>query len=576
MDAQQQDPLDAAVAAANAAPNDPAAWQALANLLADRGQADLAIQCFRRVVQLDPADGLSFRRLGELHLGNRNYDPGVDALRRAVELMPDNARTLFLLAQGLDLQNKVDEAATIYTKVQQLAPRDVTRLTLATQLKFVYDSMEDLLRTREKIERGIAELLAEGFQLPIDRIPASPLLLLAYQGFNDRDVMRDYAKLFAPPPPITFPAKPAASAAGPKRDQGDRIRVGFISLNLHDHTIGRVNKGLIAQLDRSQFEVFVLSIGSADDPFIRQHADQYIKIPTTPLDARPLIARQQLDILFYTDIGMDAFTYTLAHSRLAPVQCVTWGHPSTTGIPTIDYYVSSELLESDEAEQHYTEKLVKLPNLSVYYYRPAKPQVAFDRRAIGLDDSVNIYGCLQSLYKFHPEFDTLLDQILEQDPRGVIIIPRGNSRHWDETLMRRLTRTIPRTVDRVRFINPVPYEQYLALTAACDVMLAPIHFGAGNTSYEALAFGVPVVTLPSKMLKGRITHALYRAMSMTDCVASSPDEYVALAVRLGTDKAFRRATSEKILATNQVLYENPTGVRDLENFLRQAVAVTQG
>src|ERR1041384_519096 len=75
----------------------------------------------------------------------------------------------------------------------------------------------------------------------------------------------------------------------------------------------------------------------------------------------------QLDILFYTDIGMDSFTYTLAHSRLAPVQCVTWGHPSTTGIPTIDYYISSEALETEGAEQCYTETLVQLRNLPIYY-----------------------------------------------------------------------------------------------------------------------------------------------------------------------------------------------------------------
>jgi predicted O-linked N-acetylglucosamine transferase (SPINDLY family) len=553
--------IESAVAAAKASPNDPAVWRNLAALLVERGQDDAAIQCLFRVVQIDPNDGMAYRQLGELLLGIRNFDQGVDATRRAVELMPDNLRALFQLAQGLDLQNRVDEAAATYRKVHERAPRDVTRLTLATQLKHVYDSMDDLLRTREKVERGIAELLREGFQLPIDRIPASPMMLLAYHGLNDRDILRDYAKLFAPPPAVTLDPRPPQRA---------RIRVGFISLNLGDHTIGKVNRGLIAQLDRTQFEVFALQIGPATDPFLRQHADRVVNIPTTPLDARPLIAQQQLDILFYTDIGMDSYTYTLAHSRLAPVQCVTWGHPSTTGIPTIDYYVSSELLESDEAEQHYTEKLVKLPNLSVYYYRPAEPQAAFDRRTIGLDDDTHLYGCLQSLFKFHPEFDVLMDGILQQDSKGVIIIPRGNSRYWDEALMRRLTRTMPRTIDRVRLINGRPFEQYLALTAACDVMLAPIHFGAGNTSYEALAYGVPVVTLPSKMLKGRITHALYRAMNMSDCVANSPGEYIDLAVRLGTDKDFRRATRERILATNPALYQNPAGVRDLENFFRSA------
>jgi predicted O-linked N-acetylglucosamine transferase (SPINDLY family) len=114
------------------------------------------------------------------------------------------------------------------------------------------------------------------------------------------------------------------------------------------------------------------------------------------------------------------------------------------------------------------------------------------------------------------------------------------------------------------------YEQYLRFTAACAVTLAPIHFGAGNTSYEAFAFGTPTVTLPSPYLKGRITHGLYRAMNVLDCIADSPQRYAALAVQLGTDAEFSRSVRAKILAANDVLYENPAGVRDLETYLSLA------
>ena len=79
--------------------------------------------------------------------------------------------------------------------------------------------------------------------------------------------------------------------------------------------------------------------------------------------ARRQIAAAELDIVFYPDIGMEALTYFLAFARLAPVQCVTWGHPVTTGIPALDYFVSSELLEPDGAEAHYAERLVRLPRL---------------------------------------------------------------------------------------------------------------------------------------------------------------------------------------------------------------------
>ena len=135
-------------------------------------------------------------------------------------------------------------------------------------------------------------------------------------------------------------------------------------------------RGMIAQLSRDKFVVTVLSVGSHSDSmarWIQQHSDNYVEVPFHLPAARRLIAHQCLDVLFYTDLGMDSITYTLAHSRLAPVQCVTWGHPVTTGIDTIDYFISSEHLETSDSEQHYTERLVRLKNLAVYYYRPGAP-----------------------------------------------------------------------------------------------------------------------------------------------------------------------------------------------------------
>ena len=105
---------------------------------------------------------------------------------------------------------------------------------------------------------------------------------------------------------------------------------------------------------------------------------------------------------------MEPITYTLAFSRLAPVQCVTWGHPVTTGIPTIDYFISSEALESEESDQHYTERLVRLKTPAIYYYRPETPTSLKDRAAFGLPESGALYMCPQSLFKLHPSFDEIL------------------------------------------------------------------------------------------------------------------------------------------------------------------------
>src|ERR1019366_2594218 len=149
-----------------------------------------------------------------------------------------------------------------------------------------------------------------------------------------------------------------------------------------DHTIGLWMSGLIAQLGRKNFEVIVLSAGrhsDATNQFIRSNCDQYLELPSSLPIARAAIAESKLDILLYTDLGMEPFTYALAFNRLAPVQCAMWGHPMTSGIPAIDYFLSSELAEPKDGQEFYTEKLVKLAALPVYYYRPELPRIHRDR-----------------------------------------------------------------------------------------------------------------------------------------------------------------------------------------------------
>src|SRR5207249_4355624 len=105
------------------------------------------------------------------------------------------------------------------------------------------------------------------------------------------------------------------------------------------------------------------------------------------------------DLLFYADIGMDAISYFLAYARLAPVQCVTWGHPVTTGIPNVDAFLSADVLEPPGAEAHYSERLVRLGRLPTWYECPIVPAEPAGRAALGLPADATLYVCPQSLFK---------------------------------------------------------------------------------------------------------------------------------------------------------------------------------
>ena len=101
------------------------------------------------------------------------------------------------------------------------------------------------------------------------------------------------------------------------------------------------------------------------------------------MSSRKDVCDENLDSLFYPDIGMDTFTYFLAFSRLAPVQITSWGHPNSSGIPSIDYFISSRDLEVDTGDDHYSETLVRLKNPPTYYYRPETPNGTTTQSACG-------------------------------------------------------------------------------------------------------------------------------------------------------------------------------------------------
>jgi len=316
----------------------------------------------------------------------------------------------------------------------------------------------------------------------------------------------------------------------------------------------------------------------ADDEFsrsIRRDAEHTLVVGRDLAAAREQIAALQLDVLFYQDIGMEPFSYFLSFARLAPVQCTSFGHPDTTGVATIDYFVSNDLYEPADATAHYSERLFMLRNLGslAYYYRPAPPSPLKSRAAFSLPADRPLYLCPQNLFKVHPDMDDLIAAILRRDPRGVVVLVEGRVRNWSALLRKRWQRSMPDVQHRIVFVPRMREGDYLNLIALADVMLDTVHFNGMNTSLEAFAVGTPVVTLPAAFQRGRHTQAMYRRMGLDDFVAGDADAYVDQAVRLANDVDHRRAVSDRILANNAVLFEDARVAREFERFF---VEVTRG
>lgn len=547
-------------------PTDANAHKERADALLRAGRVADAVAAYQEAIALRPDYAVAYNDMGNALQQLGKLDEAIKSYFRALEIDPKLGAAHSNLGVYFKDQGKLEEAAAHFEAALKLQPSDTLRVLLATLLPPIYQSEGDIERWRQRLIDSLQNLHAEGVNLDPGQSVVPNLFYLAYQGGNDRDIQRDLASLYAahmsPSPPLT------------PRAVGSRLRVGLISKYFKDHTIGVLMRGLVAQMDRSRFEVIVLAFDQPRDwigEFVKKHADRYVVLADHVPTARRTVAGLGLDVLFYADIGMDPGTYSLAFSRLAPVQCVTWGHPLTTGIPTIDYFVSSELIEPPGAEHHYTETLVRLKALPFYYYRPLPPAPLKPRSHFGLPTESHIYGCLQTLFKFHPRFDDALGGILRGDPQALVIVIKGKHPYWEELLLKRWSRTLPDVKDRIRWIPPQKRDDFLNLMAVSDVLLDTFPFSGGNTSYEGLGLGVPIVTLAAPYMRGRITYALYKKMAVMDCVADDVAGYVDKAVRLGTDATYRELIRSKIAAGSAVLFEDTKAVRELESFFLTSV-----
>jgi uncharacterized protein (TIGR03032 family) len=501
-------------------------------------------------------------RLMEQH----EYDAAEAAFRKAIELKPTLGAAWANLAFLTADRGQTEEGRRLYSIAHGHQPSPQLRLVEATVLPPIFQDQRHIESAREKFTSEVAKLVADHVTIDPTRTTTPTYFFLAYQGENDRDLMAQLARVT--PSPRSRPIEPRPRA------KGERIRLGMLSHFFCNHTIGQLNVGLIEQLDRRRFELVILASGGADDALarrIRSRADRYVAVPADIRTALALVAGQELDVLHFPDLGMSPFTFTLAHSRLAPVQTVTWGHPVTTGLPTIDHFISCQHGETTEADAHYSERLVRLSRLNVCLERPRRSGAPRERAYFGLNDSGHVYACPQSAFKFHPEFDEVLAGILRGDPAGVVPIIEPKYPQWQKLLEDRWRKSMPDVADRLRFVRRIPRTDFLELLACSDVMLDPFPFGGGHSSYEALALGLPVVTLAGRFLRGSLTYAMYQQMGYHDLIAGDKSDYVRLAIQLGTSDSFRSAARAAILGRCDALYDDIPIVRELEDFWEGAL-----
>jgi predicted O-linked N-acetylglucosamine transferase (SPINDLY family) len=233
-------------------------------------------------------------------------------------------------------------------------------------------------------------------------------------------------------------------------------------------------------------------------------------------------------------------------------------------------------MEPPDAETFYTEKLVRLPNLSIYYDSSDAEPVDVTREELGLRPNATAFWSGQSLFKYLPQYDDALVRIAREVGDCQIVFLRHFGAPRNTAMLReRLTRAFAaagmRADDHCIFLDRMSQSKFVAAAGLCDVFLDSIGWSGCNSALECLSQALPIVTFEGKTMRGRHCAAILRMLDVSETIATTIDDYVAIAARLGQDRQFRQTISARMAANRSKVYRDRASVTALEDFIERSV-----
>lgn len=555
-----------------------------------QGKYEEAVSQFQKFGETQEVGDASFYRvLAESYESLNQYEEALKVYQEGVSLYPNDSVLYFCWILALQNAGRTQEAIALASEASRLMPNE---LFLKREEKLIlpvlYENQEEIDYYRYRFVRGLEDLILQtSLNTPENRKNAligtgkSTNFYLQYQGFNDLELQKKYGHLIHQIMVANYPqwAEPLPI---PPLNPGAKIRVGYISNCLRAHTVGKLSLGWLRNSNRKQFEFYCYHINRQQDirtQKFRLYSDVFHHIPDDLEAICTQIISDQLHVLVFLDIGMQPQMTQIAGLRLAPIQCTTWGHPVTSGLPTIDYFLSSVLMEPENAQKHYSEELVCLPNIGVSYAKPIIPALTKKRSYFQLRDDAVVYLSCQSLYKYLPQYDYIFAEIARQVPQAQFVFLSNPSVHITEKFQKRLQLAFAKyclkSEDYCVILGRLEQISYWHLNQVSDVFLDTLSWSGGNTALEAIACNLPIVTCPGEFMRGRHSYGILKMLGVTDTIAIDEAEYIAIAVKLGLDPEWRNSIVNQMINRHSYVYDDKTCVEALEAFYQRVVQEKQ-
>lgn len=557
-----QSALPYLIAATEASPTNARLFAVLAATYNNLGRREASLGTYQRARSIDATDPLIANNLGLLLFQAGRIDEAIAVLEQAVAQKPDFVEAMNNLANALHQKFLFDRAEKLLQEAIKVRPSyadahaNLSRLYLEQGLT---EDAEQHLRSAVTLQ-------------PTDhRIQSNLLLCMNYRDDVSRESV--YLAHVNWARQLPAPRTPAATQRGDKRRT--RMRIGYLSPDFVTHSVAFFIEPILRAHNRDEFDIYCYANNAASDGTTARlrTLDIHWRDISALDDSRAMdcIRNDNLDVLVELAGHMAGNRLTLMRQRPSPIQVTYLGYPNTTGLPEIDYRITDELAESADAQQYYSETLIKLPRCFLSY-QPPSVDIALDGPENGTEHCI-AFGAFNNLAKVTDETVGAWAAILRAVPGSVLHLP-GATVTGDRAKQRWVRRFALHGIaaDRIKWAARAPsVEHHLKRYHRVDIALDTYPYNGTTTTMDALWMGVPVVTRYGSCHASRVTYDLLSRVGLGHLAAPTLETYIDTAVQLSKQGprgiAERRALRQTVQASE--LLDGKSMAAALEHTYRQ-------
>lgn len=518
---RKRDALPLLERAANAAPDDARIANALGIALEANSQPEAALAAFSRAIRLDSKLAIAYANYGQLARQSGRIKEGIDALRRAVALAPEDASACGNLIDALVSTGHLGEAIALAKQV--LARELIESSVVHTALGHAYNSAGRSTESLEQLEYALA---AKPSAINLSNVLFASLYS-DNQTIEEKSAQhRHYAARIEPSKPveeISLGVPPGPRAAR-------RLRVGYISADFSEHPVGFFMQPIFAHHAREHIEVFAYATrnsASAVTQALRASTEHWRDgAGHNDNDLLRMLREDQLDVL--VDLaGHSAHNHlALFAARAAPAQLSYLGYPFSTGLAAMDGYIADAISVPENDDSLYSERVLKLPHFAFCMQpHPTAPDIS---PLPTLRNGYLTFGCFNNLAKLTANSIAIWSRLLAALPNTRLILRALGlndggtcARVWQAFETGGVARS------RIELLPPIrPIAEFLRGYERIDIALDPMPFNGGTTTFEALWQGVPVLTLPGRGFFARMGAGINTTAGLEGFIADDAEDFV--------------------------------------------------